>query len=75
MGFQSPAQDYIERRLTVNDLVMHNPGSTMIIERDQGLLIVDRAARIKTGDRVVLIHEGEALIARTGEHCVITEDG
>ncbi len=25
MSFSSPAQDYIERRITVKDLVAHNP--------------------------------------------------
>ena len=37
MGFPSPAQDYIECRLTVSDLVVHNPASTLIVERDDGL--------------------------------------
>lgn len=74
MGFQSSAQDYIERRLTVNDLVVHNPSSTLIVERDNGLLIIDRIAHIAVGDKVVLLHEGETLIARMGEQCLITED-
>ncbi|WP_312062357.1 hypothetical protein [Pantoea septica] len=75
MGFQSSAQDYIERRLTVNDLVVHNPSSTLIVERDNGLLIIDRIAHIAVGDKVVLLHEGETLIARMGDRCVITENG
>lgn len=75
MGFQSPAQDYIQRRLTVNDLVVHNPASTVVVERDDGLLVVDRGARIVVGDHVALLYEGEALMARTGDCCVITEDG
>lgn len=74
-GFQSPAQDYVQRRLTVNDLVVQNPASTLVIGCDGGLLVIDRDARLATGDKVALLHEGEALIARTGERCVITEDG
>ncbi|HAB74572.1 MAG TPA: hypothetical protein DCE46_10535 [Pantoea sp.] len=75
MGFQSPAQDYVQRRLTVNDLVVHNPASTLVIGHDDGLLVIDRDARIAAGDKVALLHDGAALIARTGECCVITEDG
>ena len=43
--------------------------------RDDGLLVIDRGARITAGDKVALVHEGEALIARTADSCVITEDG
>jgi len=75
MGFQSPAQDYIQRRLTVNDLVVHNPASTVVIGRDSGLLVIDRDARIANGDKVALVYEGEALVARAGNRCLITEDG
>jgi len=75
MGFQSPAQDYIERRLTVNDLIVHNPGSTLFIEREEGLLVVDRSARIVRGDKIALMHEGVSLVARTGEHCITTDEG
>ncbi|WP_314412578.1 hypothetical protein [Pantoea septica] len=75
MGFQSPAQDYIERRLTVSDLVVHNPGSTLFIERDEGMLVVDQSVPVKKGDRVALVHEGISMLARTGDRCVITDDG
>lgn len=75
MGFQSPAQDYIQRRLTINDLVVHNPGSTLFIERDEGMLVVDQSAPVKNGDRVALVHEGMSILARTCGRCVITDDG
>lgn len=75
MGFQSPAQDYIQRRLTVNDLVVHNPAATLFIEMDESMLVVDRSAPVKKGDRVALVHEGVSLIARTSDHCVITDEG
>lgn len=35
MGFQSPAQDYIQRRLTVNDRVVHNPLALLKINANQ----------------------------------------
>jgi len=75
MGFQSPAQDYVQRRLTVNDLVVHNPASTLVVGRDNGLLVIDRDSRIAVGDKVALVYEGEALVARAGDRCVITEGG
>lgn len=75
MGFQSPAQDYIERRLTVNDLVVHNPSATLFLEREEGLIVVDRSACIASGDKIALLHDGVSLIARTGDRCVITDEG
>lgn len=75
MGFPSPAEDYIQRRLTINDLVVHNPSSTLFIERDNGMLVVDRVARVKRGDKVALVYDGVSLIARTGDRCIITDDG
>lgn len=75
MGFQSPAQDYMERRLSVNDLVVHNPASTVVVKLDDGLLVIDRSSRVATGDKVALLHAGEALVALMGERCLITADG
>ncbi|MEZ3500456.1 hypothetical protein [Pantoea sp. KPR_PJ] len=54
---------------------MQNPANTLITERDQGLLIVDRAALIKSGDKVALFHDEMSVIARTDHRCVITDDG
>ncbi len=75
MGFPFPAEDYIQRRLTVNDLVVHNPLSTLFIERDERMLAVDRAAWVKREDKVALVYDGVSLIARTGDRCLITDDG
>ena len=75
MGFQSPAQDYIQRRLTVTDFVVHNPAATLFIEMDEGMLVIDRSVPVKRGDRVALVHEGMSLLARTGDRCIITDDG
>lgn len=75
MGFQSPAQDYIQRRLTVSDLVVHNPASTLIVERDEGLMVIDRSAHVAAGDKVALLYQVEPMLARTADGYVITEDG
>ncbi|WP_312056495.1 hypothetical protein [Pantoea brenneri] len=42
MGFPSPAQDHIEQRLNLNDILMPNPANMMRIETPEGfaLLIV-----------------------------------
>lgn len=54
---------------------MHNPESTLIVERDGGLLVIDRSVRVTAGIKVALLHEGEVMIPRMGKGYVISEDG
>ncbi|TWI76772.1 DNA polymerase V [Desulfobotulus alkaliphilus] len=53
-GFPSPAQDYVERSLDLNDLCIHNPAATFFVRvsgdsmedggiRSGDILIVDRS--------------------------------
>lgn len=69
-GFPSPAQDYIERTLDLNELCIRHPNATFfvrvegdsmieagIVEDD--VLVVDRALKAKHGDIVVAAVRGE----------------
>lgn len=52
MGFPSPAMDYIERRLDLNDILMPHRNNMMLIETPEGFVLVDRSLRPTPGDPV-----------------------
>lgn len=69
-GFPSPAQDYIEDRLNLNELCVRHPDSTFYVRvsgnsmRDVGIfpgdvLIVDKSLRANHGDIVIAAVDGE----------------
>ncbi|QZN97409.1 translesion error-prone DNA polymerase V autoproteolytic subunit [Symbiopectobacterium purcellii] len=69
-GFPSPAQDYVEDRLDINQLVIKHPNATYFIRvsgdsmidagiSDGDLLVVDRALTAQHGDIVVAAVDGE----------------
>ncbi len=74
-GFASPAEDYIERRLDFNDLLVDQPDATFVVRAkgrsmekariyDDALLVVSRAANAKHGDIVVAVVDGDFTVKR-----------
>ena len=68
-GFPSPADDYIESRIDLNEVLIRHPSSTFFLRvsgdsmRDAGildgdLLVVDRAIEPRSGQVVVAVVEG-----------------
>ena len=68
-GFPSPADDYVESRIDLNDVLIRHPSSTFFLRvsgdsmRDAGildgdLLVVDRAIEPRAGLVVVAVLEG-----------------
>ena len=74
-GFPSPATDYIEEPINLNDELIKNPSSTFLI-RVQGnsmiehkitegdVLIVDRSLKLKSNSIAVLNFEGELVVKK-----------
>jgi len=72
-GFPSPADDYVERSLDLNELCVQHPAATFFL-RVQGdsmidagifpddVLVVDRALEAKQGDIVVAALHGELTV-------------
>lgn len=72
-GFPSPAQDYIEKTLDLNELLIQRPAATYFV-RVEGdsmieagihhtdILIVDRSLSAKHGDIVIASVEGELTV-------------
>lgn len=74
-GFPSPAEDYIEKRLDVNELVVKHPTATFFV-RVEGesmqdanihsgdILVVDRSLEPTHGKIVVAVVDGEFTVKR-----------
>jgi DNA polymerase V len=74
-GFPSPADDYIERQLDLNDLMVKHPAATFFVRvegesmRDAGIhtddiLVVDRSVEATNGKIVVAVINGEFTVKR-----------
>ena len=74
-GFPSPAEDYIEDQLNLQDLMVSHPSSTYFLKVegesmiDTGIfggdiLVVDKAKTPQSGDIIVAILDGEFTVKR-----------
>lgn len=78
-GFPSPADDYIETGIDLNDALIRHPSSTFFLRvsgdsmRGAGiqhgdLLIVDRSLELRSGKIVVAVIEGAFTLKRLVQH-------
>lgn len=74
-GFPSPADDYIEKQLDLNEHLISNPSATFFVRvvgesmKDAGIhsgdiLVVDRSLEAHSGKIIVAIVEGEFTVKR-----------
>ena len=74
-GFPSPAQDYVERGIDLNELMVSHPSATYFVKSigdsmiDAGigegdLLVVDSSRRAAHGDIVIAAVDGEFTVKR-----------
>ncbi|MCX7846364.1 MAG: translesion error-prone DNA polymerase V autoproteolytic subunit [Dictyoglomaceae bacterium] len=74
-GFPSPAEDYIEKYLDLNELLIRHPSATYFVKvsgnsmidvgiHDGDILIVDRALEPKNNDIVIAVIDGELTVKR-----------
>jgi len=74
-GFPSPAEDYLDRALDLNELLISNPAATFYVRasgdsmRDAGIqsgdiLVVDRAVEARPGKIVIAAVDGELTVKR-----------
>lgn len=74
-GFPSPAEDYIDKKLDLNELLVPHPASTFFV-RVEGdsmigagihsgdILVVDRSIRASDGKVIIAVLEGELTVKR-----------
>ncbi|MGC0890463.1 phage repressor protein [Pantoea agglomerans] len=58
MGFPSPASDYIERRIDLNDVLMPHRNNMILIETPDGFALADKSLKPGPGD-IVAFQLGE----------------
>lgn len=74
-GFPSPADDYIEQKLDLNELIIKHPAATFFVRvegnsmKNAGIchgdiLVVDRAADAHDGKVAIVILDGEFTVKR-----------
>ncbi len=74
-GFPSPADDYLEDRLDLNDYLIRNPAATFFVRvtgdsmLDAGIysgdiLVVDRSLSPKDGNIIIAAIDGELIVKR-----------
>ena len=74
-GFPSPAADYVDNRLDINEYLVRNPVSTFFfpVEGDSmegaeifdgDILVVDRSIKARHGHIVIAFIDGERLVKR-----------
>lgn len=74
-GFPSPAADYVEQRIDLNELLIHHPSATYFVKAagdsmveagisDGDLLVVDSSRTAQHGDIVIAAVDGEFTVKR-----------
>lgn len=74
MGFPSPAQNYVQRPLCLNELFNVN-GNTLLIETSSGWAVIDKSKRPAQGIVLLVSVDGYNQFARWMGDALITEDG
>lgn len=74
-GFPSPAEDYVDRKLDLNDLLIKNPAATFFVRvagesmtgagiQHDDILIVDRSLEAASNRIVIAVYNGELTVKR-----------
>lgn len=75
MGFASPANDYLQKSLSLDELLIHRPAATFFVRAsgdsmteagiaDGAILVVDRSLTPQDDDIVVVLLDGEHRVRR-----------
>ncbi len=75
MGFPSPASDYIEKRIDLNDILMPYRNNMMLIETPDGFVLADKSVKPENGDKVAFQIGEFPQLGRLFSTGIITSDG
>jgi DNA polymerase V len=89
-GFPSPADDYLENIIDLNELVIHHPAATFLVRAsghsminvgifENDILIVDRSIKARQGKIVIAAIDGQLTVKRlkqsnSGEFILMPEN-
>nr|DAI72760.1 MAG TPA: hypothetical protein [Caudoviricetes sp.] len=74
MGFPSPANDYVQRALTV-DMICGTGPNTRTIETETGYAVLDLSLKPKQNSTVMISYSGITDFAKVMGKSLITRDG
>ncbi|MGC0989767.1 phage repressor protein [Pantoea agglomerans] len=75
MGFPSPASDYIERRIDLNDVLMPHRNNMILIETPDGFVLGDKSLKPVNGDTVAFQLGEFPQLGKLFSTGIITSDG
>ncbi|MGC0845397.1 phage repressor protein [Pantoea agglomerans] len=75
MGFPSPASDYIERRIDLNDVLMPHRNNMILIETPDGFVLADKSLKPALGDKIAFQIGEFPQLGRLFNTGIITSDG
>ncbi|MFL6615498.1 MAG: phage repressor protein [Pantoea agglomerans] len=75
MGFPSPAMDYVERRLDLNDILMPHRNNMILIETPDGFVLADKSLKAVPGDKVAFLLGEFPQLGRLFSSGIISSDG
>lgn len=75
MGFPSPASDYIERRIDLNDVLMPHRNNMILIETPDGFVLANKSLKPASGDKVAFQKGEFPQLGRLFSIGLITSDG
>ena len=78
-GFPSPAEDYIDRKIDLNEQLIANPAATFMVRvegssmidcgiNEQDVLIVDKSLKAKDKDIILAVVDGEFTVKTLALH-------
>lgn len=74
MAFPSPANDYVETRLTVDSLCQMDANCT-VIQTTTGYAVINRSLRVEQGNIMLITHCGRTQFAKLMGAALITDEG
>ncbi|MEN4597880.1 phage repressor protein [Pantoea agglomerans] len=75
MGFPSPATDYVEKRIDLNDVLMPHRNNMILIETADGFVLADKSLTPVPGDKVAFQLGEFPQLGRLFSSGIISSDG
>ncbi|MDE1188178.1 MAG: hypothetical protein PW844_17065 [Pantoea sp.] len=75
MGFPSPAADYQESALNLNEIMISHPSATILVPTANGWLLVDKSISPVRGNQLYFLLWGQEKIGVLRHNSIICTDG